>query len=694
MSITLGDAIFYFKGDNSDLDRATDEATQKTEGAAGKIKGFLSNAFAVTLGGFIQQGLQSITGGFGNLWHGMIDGNAEFERYNVQFGVLLGGADKAKARLDELAKFGAATPFDLPEIVKADKVLQSFGLHSEEAAKKFGFSGTDIRTIAGDVAAGTGSSFEDMSLLIGKFSAGATGEVLSRFAQMGVATKEELAQMGVKFNKAGQMMTPVPEATEKVLQLMKKKYGGMMDAQSKTFEGMMSNLNDWVGGTLRTIGQPIFEKLKDSLGGVLNWLGSDEVKGAIAGFAETLASGIKGIVDWATGLGQSVMDGIGLAMPYITTAWEVIQDLIGFVSDGGQDYDWFDGLGTKLSDLFGGSADDWRTWVETIGDNMTAAKDWIVGAWQTVKDWAETNLPALLALDIQIWGAIGTFIKDVVAPDVFTLISDGFGAAKGWMDENFPIMQSIVQKLLDSFSTGAVTSDPKATWQQIWEGVRAMLGTQWELLGGTFRGVLQIMNGDTTTGLTTIGDSWNSMWAKIFAALTPVWNNIKDGVKNTLKKVNDDTVDMFNGLADWLGKLPAKMYPIGKEIVLAIGRAIIDQAGTIYNNLWAILSSAVNGIGAKLGITIPGFGGSAPGAPGGSSGGTGGKGVGVGDQGNSFANSVASTGAGLGGLSIAGAGVAGTSVGVTINVAQMSSDFDLEQVGLYVANKIRGAITR
>jgi hypothetical protein len=157
---------------------------------------------------------------------------------------------------------------------------------------------------------------------------------------------------------------------------------------------------------------------------------------------------------------------------------------------------------------------------------------------------------------------------------------------------------------------------------------------------------------------------------------------------------NAEYVGMFNSLADWLGKLPAKMYPIGKEIVLAIGRAIIDQAGTIYNNLWAILSSAVNGIGAKLGITIPGFGGSAPGAPGGSSGGTGGKGVGVGDQGSSFANSVASTGAGLGGLSIAGAGVAGPSVGVTINVAQMSSDFDLEQVGLYVANKIRGAITR
>jgi phage tail tape-measure protein len=85
---------------------------------------------------------------FSSLQQGMIGGNAEFERYETQFGVLLGSASAAKDRLAELAKFGAETPFELPEVVRADKILQAFGLHSAETAKKFGMSGTQIRTIA------------------------------------------------------------------------------------------------------------------------------------------------------------------------------------------------------------------------------------------------------------------------------------------------------------------------------------------------------------------------------------------------------------------------------------------------------------------------------------------------------------------------------------------------------------------
>lgn len=693
MAISLGDAVFYFRGDNSDLDRSTDEAVQKTEGASSKIKGFLSNAFAVTLGGFIAQGISSITSGFGNLWDGMIKGNAEFERYNTQFGVLLGGADKAKVRLDELAKFGATTPFDLPEVVKADKILQSFGLHSEESAKKFGFSGKEIRTIAGDVAAGTGAGFEEMSLLIGKFSAGATGDVINRFAQMGVTTRDELTKMGLKFSASGQLMSPLPKATEVVLQLMKKKYGGMMDAQSRTFEGMMSNLNDWVGQTLRAVGQPIFEKLEVGLSNVLTFLGSDAVKAAIDGFAQTLATGVGAAVDWFVALGTSVYDSVNKVMPYVSAIVEVIQDLIGFVSDGSQDYDWFDGLGTKLSELFGGSADDWRTWVETVADSMTQAKDWIVGKWQEVSDWVTTNWPTIRDNAIAAVGAIGAFVRDVVAPDVYKLIVDGFGAAKTWLDANLPIMQSIVQKLLASFTTDAVAADPAATWTTIWTGVRTALGIQWDMMGGTFRGVLQILNGDTLTGLATVGDAWNGAWAKIFAQVTPIWTSLKDSAKAALKKINDDAVDMFNGLADWLGKLPAKMYPIGKEIVLAIGRAIIDQAGTIYNSLWGVLSSAVQGIGSKLGITIPGFGGPAPGAPGagGSGSGTGGKGVGVGDQGSSFNSQVAATNAAAGSFAIAGAGVGGVTVNMPI-YATVDNSMDVEQIGLTIMARVRQAI--
>ena len=139
----------------------------------------------------------------------MVGGNAEFEQYQMRFEVLLKSADAAKQRLAELADFGAKTPFDLPEVVRADTVLQGFGLHSEEAAKRFGYSGAQIRTIAGDVASGSGASFEQIAGYLGKFSAGATGEAIMRFQELGIVTRKQLADMGVQFDKAGSLTSPV-----------------------------------------------------------------------------------------------------------------------------------------------------------------------------------------------------------------------------------------------------------------------------------------------------------------------------------------------------------------------------------------------------------------------------------------------------------------------------------------------------
>jgi hypothetical protein len=228
----------------------------------------------------------------------MIGGNREFETYTTQFGVLLGSTEKAQERLKQLADFGASTPFELPEVVRADKVLTGFGLTAEDVAVKFGFNASQIRTIAGDVAAGAGTSFEEMAGYLGKFSSGATGEAISRFQELGIVTREQLAGMGLEFSKSGELLSPLPESMNVLLGVMQKKYGGMMDAQSKTFDGMISNLQDYVKGTLREVGQPIFEVLKDKLEVLLAWLNTPEVKAGIATFAKQAMDSLVAVVDW------------------------------------------------------------------------------------------------------------------------------------------------------------------------------------------------------------------------------------------------------------------------------------------------------------------------------------------------------------------------------------------------------------
>lgn len=292
------------------LVEATDNASSVLGGIGKALGGIGDIAKGVFVGGILGKGLDLLGGAISGVKDAMIGGNAEFERYQTQFGVLMGGADKAKERLNMLAEFGAKTPFELPELVKADKVLLSFGLHSDTTAKKFGVSGEQILTTIGDIAAGTGVGFEELSLTFGKFASGATGEAIARFQELGIATREQMASWGLEFSKSGQLLTPVDKAFGILEQNVRKKFGGMMDAQSQTFEGMVSNFQDWLGQVGRMLGAPIFDALKENLGGLLAFLGSDSVKGAISGMAAGVATGIKQVIDFLKSM-QPTFESVG-----------------------------------------------------------------------------------------------------------------------------------------------------------------------------------------------------------------------------------------------------------------------------------------------------------------------------------------------------------------------------------------------
>src|SRR5512139_1935255 len=293
---TLATMVVKLIGDVSGFSQSLDQAESKTKSFSASLTASMGSAFSevgriasgFVIGNIISAGLSKVGDAVGDLKAAMIDGNAEFERYGVQFGVLLGSTDEAQKRLKELADFGARTPFELPEVVRADKVLQSFGLHAQDAAKRFGLSGSQIRTVAGDVAAGTGASFEEVAGYLGKFSAGATGEAIMRFQELGITTRKELSEMGLRFSKSGELLSPLDKSMTVLLESMEGKFGGMMDAQSNTFEGMLSNMKDWVGQAGRTIGKPIFEKLKTGMKGLLDFLSGPQAQAAI----ESLANGI------------------------------------------------------------------------------------------------------------------------------------------------------------------------------------------------------------------------------------------------------------------------------------------------------------------------------------------------------------------------------------------------------------------
>lgn len=106
---SLGKIFIDVAIDESGFDSGLSSLNKKTESAGG----FLKNALSFATGGAILGGLTAIGGKILDVAGSMVTGNAEFEKYQTQFGVLLGSTEAAKQRLDELAKFGASTPLIL-----------------------------------------------------------------------------------------------------------------------------------------------------------------------------------------------------------------------------------------------------------------------------------------------------------------------------------------------------------------------------------------------------------------------------------------------------------------------------------------------------------------------------------------------------------------------------------------------------
>lgn len=258
------------------------KATQAKFQLLGKGAADLTARFGVLMGA---AGIAGVTFAVFKLGKAMVSTNAEFERYQTQFKVLHGSVEAAQERLENLIEFAKVTPFELPEVIRASKVLKVFGQDTDE-----------MLTIIGDAASGAGGSFEELAMWMGRISSGDTGRGLMRLTELGITSRKELAAMGIAFGKAGDLISSTDKLMEVLVRTMETRFGGQMIELSATFEGMMSNMEDSWWNIKRIIGEPLFEVAKEGLVDILRYLDELEATGTF----EVWAEDIKGVANAIT----------------------------------------------------------------------------------------------------------------------------------------------------------------------------------------------------------------------------------------------------------------------------------------------------------------------------------------------------------------------------------------------------------
>lgn len=169
----------------------------------------------------------------------------EFQKLEIAFSTMLGSQEKANALMSQLTETAAITPFGMSDVANGAKQLLAYGLEADKVNE------TLIRL--GDIAAGLSIPLNDLAYLYGTTMVQGRmyTQDLNQFLGRGIPIMDELAaQFGVAKEKVKDLVTEgkvgFPEVEKAIISLTDEgsKFGGLMEAQSKTITGQWSNIED------------------------------------------------------------------------------------------------------------------------------------------------------------------------------------------------------------------------------------------------------------------------------------------------------------------------------------------------------------------------------------------------------------------------------------------------------------------
>lgn len=339
---TLSQKIVQVTQASSDVAGATEGAgtaiTEMGRHAEESEPMFIKLAGSLESLSFKAWGIQQLGGMVKELGDQFMGDAPEFEQWSQQFAVFLGSADAAKQRLADLAQFGTQVPFQLPQVVEADKILTAFGLDSETTAQKFGVSGKQIMQTVADAAAGTGADFNRIAEDFGRFASGQTGRAIEEFQAMGIATRDQLAQMGLQFSKAGELLTPVDQAFAVLQKAVEDRFGGMTAAESTTMKGMMTDVADSINNMKRDLTAPIFEavkvQIKDLMTALQNPDSTKNITAIVGAFADFGANVIPIVASFIGAIFKNLGDAGGVIAGFAQSIGgliAIVQEMTGAI---------------------------------------------------------------------------------------------------------------------------------------------------------------------------------------------------------------------------------------------------------------------------------------------------------------------------------------------------------------------------
>lgn len=243
-----------------DIQNAVHQTAARVEKDGKSIDDVISN---------IQNSMNIAIGGWsiGKFVNQMMQVRGQFQQTEMAFKTMLQSEEKADALMKQMIRTAAVTPFGVEDVTEGAKQLLAFNVAAEDVNKTL--------IGLGDVAAGMGLNLKDLVMLYGTTIAKGKMDTMDlyQFLNRGIPIADEIAKvMGLdvtnaikevqKQIKAGKVTSDIFIQAMQSMSAEGSKFGGLMEAQSKTITGQISNIEDAI--------EQMFNELGKSQEGVIN----------------------------------------------------------------------------------------------------------------------------------------------------------------------------------------------------------------------------------------------------------------------------------------------------------------------------------------------------------------------------------------------------------------------------------------
>ena len=243
-----------------DIQNAVHQTSERVKKDGKSIDDVISN---------IQNSMNIAIGGWsiGMFVNQMMQVRGQFQQTEMAFKTMLQSEEKADALMKQLIRTAAVTPFGVEDVTEGAKQLLAFNVAAEDVNKTL--------IGLGDVAAGMGLNLKDLVMLYGTTIAKGKMDTMDlyQFLNRGIPIADEIAKvMGLdvtnaikevqKQIKAGKVTSDIFIQAMQSMTAEGSKFGGLMEAQSKTITGQISNIEDSI--------EQMFNELGKSQEGVIN----------------------------------------------------------------------------------------------------------------------------------------------------------------------------------------------------------------------------------------------------------------------------------------------------------------------------------------------------------------------------------------------------------------------------------------